>query len=115
RPYQALGQILAGEIRLVDLPFANGRPFLNVASIGWATMAGYRMRGKGIEITVDVDGHATTGRASMMAIGNCRHVGSGIEVCPQAYFDDGLFDVCVAEELSWTGKWLARFHLARGN
>lgn len=118
-PGKALHQLLQGQVRPIDLPAANGRPFLGVAGItfgrlpsvfGLPTTAKYRSIFSALvsavtsparphEIAITVDGRTERGKALMVAVGNCRFFG-GLDVCPLAHPDDGLLDLCVTDELS---------------
>lgn len=133
-PLVALEQLSAGEHRLVDLPYANDAPFLGVAGIGLPSgdslrpgagrsgLAADLMRGvklvfrhQPVEVSIDVDGLASSGSISMMAVGNGRTFRGGLRVCPQAHMDDGLFDVCVAEALGPGERILSHLHLRYGS
>ena len=45
------------------------------------------------EIEVAVDGERRTGRMFDVVVANGRYLGGGLEICPEAEPDDGLFDV----------------------
>ena len=133
-PFTALQQLLEGESRPVDLPFVNGRPFLNVAGIGfdahvaeracgargWGalpylsavmhTLRRYRPR----RLTIEVDGHKSEGEVFLLAVGNCRYYAGGMKICPSAHFDDGLLDLCIAGKLNTAEVLLALFSVFRG-
>lgn len=118
-PAKALYQLLNGRARPIDLPTANGRPFLGVAGItfgslptvfGLPTADRYRSALSALiamirssagprEVSITVDGRTQSGKTLMIAIGNCRFFG-GLDVCPLAHPDDGLLDLCVTEELT---------------
>lgn len=51
-------------------------------------------------MTVEVDGHAWfEGEAFILTVGNGRFFGRGMKAHPQAYLNDGLFDVILIEEI----------------
>ena len=53
------------------------------------------------EITrVQFDGHESVGKHNLISIGNGRSAGGGFYLTPQALLDDGLLDVCLAQDLS---------------
>jgi len=134
-PAKALHQLLTGKPRPIDLPAANGRPFLGAAGVafggltallgwpsGWpggrrslfallASLLGSRQRSARIAITVD--GMTQEGKAAIVAVANCRFFG-GLDVCPLAHPDDGLLDLCVAEELKPAEAVAALSRLHRG-
>jgi YegS/Rv2252/BmrU family lipid kinase len=62
------------------------------ASYLWATFAVFS-GWEATEIEVAVDGERRTGRMFDVVVANGRFFGGGLEVCPEAEPDDGLFDV----------------------
>jgi diacylglycerol kinase (ATP) len=51
-------------------------------------------------MTVEIDGHAWfEGEAFILTVGNGRFFGRGMKAHPQAYLNDGLFDVILIEEI----------------
>lgn len=133
-PLTALKQLLAGEARPFDVPYVNGRPFLNVAGIGFDAHVAERaqgIRGRGAlpylsaafhtltryrppQLVVEVDGEASEGEVFMLAVGNCRYFAGGMKICPSAYFDDGLLDLCIAGNLRRAEVLLALMRVFRG-
>lgn len=121
-PQIALRQLLRGAARPIDLPFVNGRPFLNVASVGFDAHVAQKAAtapGRGAfpyiasfltslahlrphRISIEWDGRHTEGEALLLAVGNCRYYAGGMRICPHAHFDDGLLDVVIAGRM---GKW----------
>lgn len=95
-PFQALTELLEGEIRPIDLPSVNGRPFLGVVSVTPQSGGVPTPR----RIRVVLDGGQSEGDALFLAVGNCRYYSGGTKICPTAHFDDGLLDVVVAGGLS---------------
>ncbi len=114
-PYDALKLAVTGRPVKIDIPSANGVYFANVASGGFGAevtvgtpanlkkalgggayalvgiltagkMTPYTGRAKGPDQSVD-------GTFIVMAVGNARQAGGGIQVTPNAYLDDGLMDV----------------------
>lgn len=132
-PAKALYQLLHGRARPIDLPTANGRPFLGVAGLAFGGLAGLfglptaerrrsafaalisaiRPSARQREIVITVDGRTQTGKTLMVAIGNCRYFG-GLDVCPLAHPDDGLLDLCLTDELSAKESLVALGRLRRG-
>lgn len=133
-PLTALKQLLTGEVRPFDLPFVNGRPFLNVAGIGFDAHVAQKadgIRGRGTlpylsavfrtlsryrphQLVVEVDGRASEGKVFLLAVGNCRYYAGGMKICPTAYFDDGLLDICIAGNLRRIEVLLALMRVFRG-
>jgi YegS/Rv2252/BmrU family lipid kinase len=62
------------------------------ASYLWATFAVFS-GWEATEIEVAVDGERRTGRMFDVVVANGRFFGGGLEICPDAQPDDGLFDV----------------------
>lgn len=49
-----------------------------------------------LEATITVDGETVAeGNSTLVAVGNTRTYGGGMKICPQAVFDDGLFDITI--------------------
>lgn len=57
-------------------------------------------RFKPIEYEITIDGKTRTTEAMLIAIGNGKSYGGGMNICPQAQLDDGLFDVVILEPVS---------------
>lgn len=122
-PEKALEVALGPHIRRIDLGLAAGKHcFLNVAGVGLdaevaavvrhypkglggtlpyllgalATITRYRA----IPVEIDVDGQRYTGPITLAAIANGPQYGGGMRIAPPARRDDGLLDVCIADELS---------------
>ena len=53
-----------------------------------------------IEYEITCDGKLLHTEAMLVAIGNGKSYGGGMNVCPQAQLDDGLFDVVILEPVS---------------
>lgn len=133
-PLTALRQLLSGEPRAIDLPYVNGRPFLNVAGIGFDAHVARRAEsttGRGAlpylaavfralsryrssRLVIEVDGQKSEGDVFLLAVGNCRYYAGGMKICPSAYFDDGLLDLCVAGDLGRAEVLLALARVFRG-
>lgn len=107
--------VVEGAVRRIDIGRANGRPFLNAASIGygaavaalhegaakrWLGVLNYlrvlylawrRIRPFAVEITCD--GATHTGHFVHLAVVNGRFHGGGLEPRPTGTIDDGLLDL----------------------
>ncbi len=55
---------------------------------------------KPIPYVIEVDGVRHSTCAMLVAVGNGPSYGGGMRVCPDASFDDGLFDILVLHEIS---------------
>jgi len=55
---------------------------------------------KPIPYVIEVDGVRHSTQAMLVAVGNGPSYGGGMRVCPDASFDDGLFDILVVHQIS---------------
>jgi diacylglycerol kinase (ATP) len=55
---------------------------------------------KPIPYVIEVDGVRHSTQAMLVAVGNGPSYGGGMRVCPDASFDDGLFDILVLHQIS---------------
>jgi len=55
---------------------------------------------KPIPYVIEVDGVRHSTQAMLVAVGNGPSYGGGMLVCPDASFDDGMFDILVVHEIS---------------
>jgi YegS/Rv2252/BmrU family lipid kinase len=114
-PYEALALAAAGKPVNIDAPSVNGVAFVNVASGGFGAevtagtptkfkkaMGGsaYALVGiltaakmKPYSGRVQVADEEAAGSFIVMAVGNARQAGGGLQVTPEARLDDGLLDV----------------------
>jgi diacylglycerol kinase (ATP) len=126
RPEQALEIALAGRDRAIDAGEMEGRPFFNVAGIGFdAEMAagfnrlGGERRGRfryaqvvaralfryrAARYTIDADSRRLEVEALVVAIANLTQYGSDAFIAPGARPDDGLLDVVVVGERGVLGR-----------
>ncbi len=51
-------------------------------------------------VDVKVDGEIYTGKMILIAIGNGKYIGGGMNICPEAKYDDGLLEVCLVNNVS---------------
>jgi len=133
---EALAIAFDGAVRTIDAGTFAGRPFFNVAGIGFdarvARLFNERGAGRrgawpyvvigvregcrygGAEYTVDLDGDRRTLRALLMTFANGREFGNGIRIAPQAQLDDGVLDATIVEQRPLLARfWHAR-HVASG-
>jgi len=55
---------------------------------------------KPIPYVIEVDGVRHSTQAMLVAVGNGPSYGGGMQVCPDACFDDGLFDILIVHQIS---------------
>ena len=115
---QAAETALGGCEHKIDLGLANGKPYLNVASVGVASQvvkaqskamkrrwrvlayaisllqAARDLKPFFVELDID-DGRRWTGPVYQVSIGNGRYHGGGLTVAENAAIDDGLLDLYV--------------------
>jgi diacylglycerol kinase family enzyme len=138
-PEAAVDMIAAGNERRVDVATANGRLFLNNASLGlYATMVVDRERqerrlGRGqwsallratvaalrdpeaFEVAIEADGRALRRRTPFVFVGNNDYIVQGPDAGRRASVDDGLLAVYVLHPRTAAGLlWLALRTLLRG-
>lgn len=113
---EAAAQVVAtGRLHRIDLGEANGRPFFNVASVGFGVeltraltrdskrrwgVLGYaaaalraQERLRPFEVEIVQDGTTRRSRSVHVAIGNGRHYGGGMRIANGARIDDGRLDI----------------------
>ncbi|MBB6218071.1 YegS/Rv2252/BmrU family lipid kinase [Anaerosolibacter carboniphilus] len=129
-PMKALKIIYGGHKVIIDCGQANGRYFLNVASVGLdaeivketenikkyikgpsayavgvlKTLLHFRNK----EILLEIDGIQIKRQIMLVAVANGRYYGGGMKIAPQAEIEDGYFDICIINRIS-KGKLLRLF------
>lgn len=130
-PEAALRTLLTSPVRAMDVGFVNGRPFLNVAGIGfdaavgrdfheWGLRGGRRglwsylrlglkrgLRYRPESYRVETESGRFEGRAFAITFANGVQYGNGAVVAPGSRLDDGVFDVVVFEGASILAVLLA--------
>ncbi|MHB9144008.1 MAG: diacylglycerol/lipid kinase family protein [Symbiobacteriia bacterium] len=121
-PVGALHAALGPNTLTIDLGRAWDRYFLNSAGIGFdaavcqATNAVPKYFGgtipylvgvtkvllqfRPLPVTLEVDGVAVTLPITLIAVANGQYYGGGMHIAPEARFDDGLFDIIKATDLT---------------
>ena len=128
-PAAAADVVLHGRPRLVDAGRVGGRVFLSVLSSGFDSRVNERanrmswLRGparypiamlgelrvfRPVPYELVVDGEPWATPAMLVAVGNGRSYGGGMQICPGAELDDGLLDVTVLTPLP-TARFLRLF------
>jgi len=121
RPMDALSVIERGHSQEVDLGKHDGGFFINVAGAGFdaetlntnknikflrgplayvtsVILTLIRYSPKNAEITVD--GKTYYRKLWLVAVANGQYFGGGMKISPDAVIDDGMFDVCLVNEIS---------------
>ncbi len=135
-PQAALAVAFDGHIRMIDAGLMAGRPFLNIAGVGFdarvaklfnARAAGSRggwpyvvigvregCRYRAVDYHLQFNSQEQHVRALLIAFANGREYGIGARIAPGAELDDGLLDTAVVGECRVMARfWHAR-HLAMG-
>lgn len=120
-PEQALNTIWAGQYKKIDVGMVNGRPFLNIASIGFdsavvkntekikkrvksklayiigilVTLIGF----KDIKVKLQTDDQTIDENLLLVAVGNGKYYGGGLKVLPMAIVEDGYFHICIVKKM----------------
>jgi diacylglycerol kinase (ATP) len=141
-PHRAIAVALGDRTLGVDVGRANGKPFFNVAGIGFdahvAMLFNQRRRGRGgklpyvvigvrqgctyaakeYRVTLDSGDRPVvtkTVRALLIAFANGSDYGMGIQIAPHARLDDGLLEACVVMDRPVLSRFLHARHLATGS
>jgi YegS/Rv2252/BmrU family lipid kinase len=135
-PRQAIAAAFDGPTKSIDAGTIAGRPFFNVAGIGFDAriamlfnqqplgrrgpwpyiVIGVRegVRYRGVQYDLDLDGDRRRVRALLIAFANGREYGLGARIAPDALLDDGWLNATIVEDRAVPARfWHAR-HLARG-
>jgi diacylglycerol kinase (ATP) len=140
-PQQAIAVALGERTLAVDVGRANGKPFFNVAGIGFdahvARLFNQRRRGRGGKLPYVVIGvregctyaardytitfdsgdgpnGGETARALLIAFANGSDYGMGMRIAPNARLDDGLLEACVVLDRPVLSRFLHTRFLATG-
>ncbi len=135
-PRLALPLAFDGRARAIDAGRMAGRPFFNVAGVGFdarvASLFNQRGAGarggwpyfvigvregctyRGLDYSVRLDDRRRSHKALLMAFANGREYGLGARIAPGAKLDDGLLDAIVVEERGIVSRFWDARHLARG-
>ena len=122
--------------RDIDAGLANGRAFVNHASIGIGGVVAERARGFGhyvgpvlgyatsslaaiasfgpVPMRVTIDGERRDGKYLIVVASNGMRFGGGMRAAPKAELDDGWFDVSLAGDLGRPAAVAALVRLYRG-
>jgi diacylglycerol kinase (ATP) len=78
----------------VDLKFLTGS-FAYITSVIW-NLIRYSSR----EASIEIDGKVFQRKLWLVAIANGQYFGGGMRISPDAKVDDGLFDICMVNDMS---------------
>jgi YegS/Rv2252/BmrU family lipid kinase len=106
----------------VDLPRINNIPFVAVAYVGFdAEVNGLANKGEGyfggtlgyiicvlkalrkfkpFEVEITIDDLTWRERVMMVTVANAPFYGGGMKIAPDANMNDGVFDICIVQEIS---------------
>ena len=106
----------------VDLPRINNIPFVAVAYVGFDSEVnklandgrgyfggtlGYIVcvlktlkTFKPFEVEITIDDHTWRERVMMVTVANAPFYGGGMKIAPDANMNDGVFDICIVQEIS---------------
>lgn len=120
-PEQCLEIVLQGNVRRLDVGVVNDRRFCNVAGTGFDAKVADRVNQRGKKtggalpylqallqtlftyknapFQITMDGTALDVTSLLMAVGNGRYFGGGMQICPEADVEDGRFDVCIVGDV----------------
>ncbi len=141
-PPAAIDVIFGGSDRAVDVGEIDGRPFFNIAGVGFDALVAQQFnecaqgqrglwpyvrigvtqafRYRGIRYTVSLDEETIESEALLIAFANGREYGNRLRVAPHARLDDGVLEAVVVADRSplsrlWTGRHLALGTAARAS
>lgn len=120
-PEAALGVLVNGQLRAVDVLEINGEPCLHLSDIGlnaqlvkyalvnnWKGKLGYAraalrvlLRRRLLTVRLRVDGRTVQRAAFMVVLANARVYGTGAAINPDGDLSDGRFEVVVLRRLSF--------------
>lgn len=124
-PFAAVDYIFSNQIQAIDLGCVNGRRFINIAGIGFdaevakevnenrvlqylSGTAAYLIavfiklfRYKNVPATVSIDSKKIESNLFLAAVGNANYYGGGMKIVPQAVINDGLFHLCIGQDINF--------------
>lgn len=119
---EAVKMINAAEEHVIDVGWMNGRPFFNIAGIGFDGLVSNLMKGSnwrgfipyflnsvkaGLQYTprecrIEIDDRVLTEKCFIISIANGPMWGYNFQIAPDARLDDGLFEVVLLKDAP---KW----------
>lgn len=118
---KAIELLNTGKPRKIDSGLANGKPFFNIAGLGFDAhisdvFASNKKRGlisyvkigineyanyKPRRYEIDIDGETVVETALVISIANSNQYGNDFQISPSASITDGLLDVCILKPIPW--------------
>ena len=121
-PIEAIETVIKGKTKKMDIGMANGKCFLNVASVGFdaevvrntdklkskvkgkvayilgvlITLFKYRMQ----ETELEIDNVSYKRNMLLLAVGNGQYYGGGMKILPDAKIDDGYLHLCLVKDIN---------------
>ena len=119
-----LARTVEGTARPIDMARINDRYFINIASLGFDAQVAHTtqhfkkiplisgktayilgifttiMQRKNNVLEIRIDGGFIKSNALLIAIGNGRYYGGGMLAVPKAEIADGMFDICLVDNIS---------------
>lgn len=127
---KACQNIIENSIKRIDIGKVNDRYFINMAGVGLDAQVSEAankipFRTKGLfsyvvallkvlitsypkEFSLALDGKTRLVKAWLITIGNGKQFGGGMKILPTADLSDGLFDICVIQDVK---KWRVFYYL----
>lgn len=119
---EAVKKINTAEERFIDVGLMNGRPFFNIAGIGFDGLVSNLMKGSnwrgfipyflhsvkaGLQYTprdcrIEIDDRVLTEKCFIISVANGPMWGYNFQIAPDARLDDGLFEVVLLKDAP---KW----------
>ena len=119
---EAVKKINTAEERVIDVGLMNGRPFFNIAGIGFDGLVSNLMKGSnwrgfipyflhsvkaGLQYTprdcrIEIDDRVLTEKCFIISVANGLMWGYNFQIAPDARLDDGLFEVVLLKDAP---KW----------
>lgn len=120
----SLEQAINGKDVFLDLARVNDRYFINIASVGFDAEVAYNtanfkklpfvggslayifgiietvFKYKSVHLNITIDDKKLNIKSLLAAIANGKCYGGGILMTPDAILDDGMFDICIIEEVN---------------
>ncbi len=120
--HEAVRLILKQETRMIDMGLAGSRYFINIGGVGFdaevvADMNTHMKFLKGttayvasvlkklftfvpIKLKIRIDETVLDKKVYICAVANGKYYGGGMMLAPNAVIDDGMFDICILEDLN---------------
>jgi len=115
---EAIKRLNTAEVRTIDCGTMNGRPFINIAGVGFDGFVSNRMKGSmkrgffpyffksleaGLSYTprecrIELDGKSISRKCFAISIANGPMYGYNFQIAPDARIDDGLFEVVILND-----------------